>query len=46
MQEMTIAWHEAFDAHPETRAIRFLWNVGIVMKHRNPRAKRIHPLMT
>jgi hypothetical protein len=27
MQEMTIAWHEAFDAYPETRAIRFLWNV-------------------
>ncbi len=27
MKRATVAWHAAFAAHPETRGIRFLWNV-------------------
>ena len=27
MQFMTRAWHDAFNANPETRSIRFLWNL-------------------
>lgn len=27
MQKMTIAWHDAFDAYPETRNMKYLWNI-------------------
>ncbi len=27
MKEMTVAWHAAFNAHPQTRNMKFLWNV-------------------
>jgi len=27
MRETTLAWYEAFNAHPETADIRFLWNI-------------------